>query len=96
MTYDLYFDDVQRQLIEPPPASDAALAAAFRGTKGPVPVDASSAVKLARGRWTVLSFREGFKPEATTPYLPFRLEAGTLDVVRARYRTPEAPRSVQV
>jgi hypothetical protein len=85
MATDSYFNRITQQLIDPPASSDAVLERALRDGLPSDQFSAADAVVQARG-WVEEMLREEFRPGGQSPFVPFPLENGVCDIVRARYR----------
>jgi hypothetical protein len=76
------------QLIEPPPASAEALAAAARGPALEVPKTLLFVMDQARS-WTNSILKAAYQPGPNVVFLPFRRENGYCDTIRAAWRAGE-------
>ncbi len=77
-----FFHALNLQLLEPPPATRAALVPAALLVAPPPAPRAAAAVSIAR-RWLKALLRKPLAPRAENPFVAFAAEAGRADVVRS-------------
>ena len=85
MPEDPFLNQVGRQLIEAPAASQQILASATQDVPPPVPPGAEFPIEQARS-WLKMVLRDQYHPPPSAFFAALRKESGLCDVVRSRYQ----------